>query len=87
LMACPSGKEDEACWTNLTLAGASALWAEYASLCPVAGAERICPAAKMEDIFTRLNTSYFQEPAGLLGPVNPDGATGADGGLIKEVTP
>ncbi len=85
LTSCPQGESDFACWEKTSIAAAVELWNRYAELCPVSGGARVCPIGVLEKELDRLNSSYFKEPEGALGPVNPDGQTGENGKLNLEI--
>ena len=87
-MACPNGEQDFECWNQLTLRAAAELWTRYSELCPRSDevGTRTCPDSVLEQHLDRLNTAYFKEAEGALGPINPDGAEGQGGTLKLEVS-
>lgn len=78
LSACPN-PTDLSCWESVTLKGAMELWSRYSATCPQVGQNRVCDPQALDQTFDRLSSVRFEEPAGALGPVNPDGEVGSNG--------
>lgn len=70
----------EACWHNLTLNAAREIWARFIQSCPL-NENRIgvCSEEVRNMVFDRLDSNYFVEPKGALGPENPNGRPGPAG--------
>jgi hypothetical protein len=78
-MACPASPTQMDCWRQLTLLAARELQQEFARLCPEENGKTTCPEKVLQIVLSRLNSSYFVEPGGPSGPINPDGLPGTDG--------